>query len=630
MNFRTTKLICFAALACLMQSPLSSAQAASKTEGSGQGDSGTTGSVTSASSSSSGAGSSGPESKSSSGQDEMARALADELLRSRTRLKVKTNPPPYFLSYLVRQVDWFRIIGAVGGIDHIDDDVSRVLDADVRVGDYKFDSTGGEGDIRSMLRSLTGAGLLPLDDNYDAIRHELWLRTDTAYKRAIEALETKKAAQQQRRIEDVPDSMSRVNPVTKIMDAGRITADKEEWKNTVREVSAVFRSYKQVIDSNISFTNRARTRWFVNSEGSSNREGEEAVVVTFSATAESSDGMRVTDSVMRGGNKLSDLPGKEELKMIARQLAERVTAVANAPVVEDYRGPVLFEKAASAELFAQGLAPQLVSRPQTTMRLMGAASAEPIGKRILPTFIQVADDPLLTDFNGRPLKGGWEVDDEGVLARRVSLVENGILKTLCSGRSPGRQVKESNGHWRDGSALPSRLFVTSSKPMPMSAMRQKLLEMGKEEGLKYVYVVRNISSTYTATFGGSAGISSMFGARPFVPTLLYRISVDDGKEELVRGARFANMSQRFWRDIQHAGDDLDVYTVYYPIGPNSTSSSIVVPSILVSELDIERLSRVTNTPMVLPNPFFDKSLNGSFSGKEGSSDTTDRMLYPPG
>lgn len=624
-NKRMNNLIGLTAVACVTQflSPMLSVQAASE----GAGADGATGSFT-ASGASSGASSGAVAETKRSGEDDVARALTDELVRSRTRLKVKNNPPPYFVSYLVRQVNWFRVIGAVGGIDHIDDDASRVLDADVRVGDYKFDSTGGEGDIRSMIRSLTGSGLLPLDDNYDAIRHEVWLRTDTAYKRAIEALETKKAAQQQRRIEDVPDSMSRVKPVTRIMAPGRITADKEDWKNAVRELSSVFRSYKQVIDSNISFTNRARTRWFVNSEGSANREGEEAVVVTFSATAESSDGMRVTDSEMRGANRLSDLPGKEELKAIARQLAERVTAVANAPVVEDYRGPVLFERTASAELFAQGLAPQLVSRPQTTMRLMGAASPEQIGKRILPTFIQVVDDPLSTEFKGKPLKGGWDIDDEGVPAQKVSLVENGILKTLCSGRAPGRQVKESNGHWRDGSALPSRLFITSSKPMGMSALKQKLIEMGKEEGLKHVYIVRNISSSYTATFGGSSGISSMFGARPFVPTLLYRVNVEDGKEELVRGARFANMSQRFWRDIQYAGDDADIYTVYYPIGPNSTSSSIVVPSILVSELDIERLSRVTNTPMVLPNPFFDKSIGRGRNDRRDREE--DQPIYPPG
>ena len=65
----------------------------------------------------------------------------------------------------------------------------RTLRTDVRVGSPQFDNS-------NTSESLFSANIesLPVDDDYAALRRELWLRTDEAYKSAVETLAKKKSA----------------------------------------------------------------------------------------------------------------------------------------------------------------------------------------------------------------------------------------------------------------------------------------------------------------------------------------------------------------------------------------------------------------------------------------------------
>jgi hypothetical protein len=129
----------------------------------------------------------------------------------------------------------------------------------------------------------------------------------------------------------------------------------------------------------------------------------------------------------------------------------------------------------------------------------------------------------------------------------------------------------SNGHGRGGStsaALPSlgNLFITSSEPLDKDALRKKFLESCKARGLKYGYRVETVLQ------------------QRLTPRLLYRVYVDDGHEELVRGAVFNQLDTRTMRsDVTALGSDLTASNFF-----GNTPYSIVVPSVLFSELEIKR------------------------------------------
>src|SRR5205823_4623970 len=133
------------------------------------------------------------------------RAMRDELKRSMSELRLEDEPSPYYIDYEIDDVSTMRVVARLGGL--LDDSVgrSRTLQVDVRVGDYTFDSS------RFVIQNRPGGGgggsaVMPLDDDYEVMRREIWLATDAAYKRAVSIFARKKAAFQNRAgVDAIPD-----------------------------------------------------------------------------------------------------------------------------------------------------------------------------------------------------------------------------------------------------------------------------------------------------------------------------------------------------------------------------------------------------------------------------------------
>ena len=66
----------------------------------------------------------------------------------------------------------------------------------------------------------------------------------------------------------------------------------------------------------------------------------------------------------------------------------------------------------------------------------GQTLTDKVGQSIFPDFITVIDDPTRTEFEGIDLNGHYRVDDEGVKAQTVSIVDKGVLQGFLMGRSP--------------------------------------------------------------------------------------------------------------------------------------------------------------------------------------------------
>lgn len=534
-------------------------------------------------------------------EDIILKALGDELTRSMSGLKLADHKPPYFASYTMKDTQSIRIAASYGAIDTNEQYHTRDIDTDLRCGDYKLDNSYAmRRGLSSIFRSFSG---FPTEDNYDAIRQATWLVTDGAYKRAIEELQSKKALLQTTRVNDLPDSFAKVTPVVKMEDAVTLKTDEKKWTDLIRKLSGILAESRESLSSKADFTHRAQTRYFISSEGSMNREGSDGAIVSLSASAQTPDGMKVSDFAIFAADTEDQLPAGADLEKEARALSERVQALSKASRLEEYSGPVLFEGPAAAEVFAYALAPKLVNPiPVLGMSAVKPGFADKIGRKVLAPFLSVIDDPLATEFKGKPLKGGYTIDEQGVPAQKLNLIENGVLKTLCSGRIPSKQIKESNGHWRSGAACPSRLIISSTKKMTPAQLKEKLIEMGKENGLKHVLIVRRMGSAMSGRMfinplqllGGDTSLPA--------PTVVYKVSVEDGKEELVRNISFAATTQRFWRDIEATGDDEQAYPVLIPVGHNNTTTSLVTPSFIAQELETRPHGHESEKAMFLKKP----------------------------
>ena len=145
-----------------------------------------------------------------SSDDVLFRAMEDELARSLAELKFEGLEKPYFVAYRVDESRSAAAGASLGSLLRSSESHSRNLHVELRVGSYEFDNTNFLGmpsfPGSQMVRAFGGSARLPLDDDYQELRRQIWLVTDAAYKQAVEALAKKRAALQNKtRTDELPD-----------------------------------------------------------------------------------------------------------------------------------------------------------------------------------------------------------------------------------------------------------------------------------------------------------------------------------------------------------------------------------------------------------------------------------------
>jgi hypothetical protein len=479
----------------------------------------------------------------------------------------------------------------------------------LRLGDKELDNTAGGGGILGLPISI-GGGSLVTDDDYDALRYGLWSQTDRAYKRAVESLESARAKLNDLKIEDRPDCFSDARPVVLVEDCAKMDIDANQLQESMRKLSTVVKDFPQIKFSRFYINVRSRTRRFINSEGTLTRTASTGYLVGMSATASCQDGMELHDYDFFAADEMQSLPSQDKMQEAARAMCQRLATLTEAVRAEDYEGPVLFEKQSASELVLAHVPSLVCAKPERFSA--GADDEQVLGKPVLNSSISVVDDAMVKEFQGMPLKGGWKIDFEGVPAVRLNLVENGVLKTLCSTRTPNRAARVSNGHCRGGDPSPGHLFLSTSDKTNLAELRARLVAMGKEQHLPFVLIVRRTVPGFQG--GGLAGLerlisllaTSVGSGSTTGPCQVYRVDVNSGKEELIRGARFQRMPKRGPLDWQLACDDAAPYTVTMPADRSNTSLSLITPSILVKDMEVSKPLHTTQRARYLKNPYFEE------------------------
>ena len=539
------------------------------------------------------------------------KALKDELDRTVNKLKLANHDKPYFAQYKVLESDSIYIDAAYGSLTRSTRSKSRRFYSDIRVGDYTLDSSKGESSLSSLLGSsyLTGGVSLPMDDDYWAIRHEIWLSSDKAYKKAIESFEAKKADLRANPVAERLDDLSKEKPVVFLKPSVTLEMDRKKWEKQVTRLSAIFLKHPEIENGLVDFNYRAANAWLLNNEGFKHRDGQLACELTVSALIRSKDGRPYSDSVVFAGDKPEDLPDFDKMEARVKDLISSLNNVVTAPVAESYCGPVLFSHEAAGVLMNTVLS-KLLAGPQASKSSSRLFKKEhpyinQIGKRVASRIVSVVDDPGAKEFNGSQLFGHFEADDDGVMAQKLTLIENGVLKTFCTSRAPTRGVKGSNGHSGNGVGTTSVLFVSFDPAMSSKQLKKKLLALGKEQGYEDVYLVRrfapklglmSLESSISGLFSGMMGSSSL------TPSEIYKVNVKTGKETLVRGASVTFEPRRVMREIVAGGKKQEATLV---ASKGGRTVSIVSPDLLVRDLDIKEPSKKSRKPPIVPNPLIE-------------------------
>lgn len=556
--------------------------------------------------------------------DPLLKAMKDELERSRT-LQIEALDKPYYIEYNVEDIRSYSVSATLGGILARNSTHIRVPRTRVRVGDYTFDNTNYlYSDVFGGARYDSSE--LPLDDSYLGIRRNFWLSTDRSYKGAVEAITRKRAALKNITQPEMLADFWKAKPVVRVDPIVRMNVSLDQWTERVRNLSTVFASYPEILASTVGFDTNDSTFYLVNTEGAMLRLPDPVATLQIRATAQAPDGMTVRDAVIMPALDQKTLGSDGDLRKVADQVAQRVKALAAAPVGETYSGPVLIEGMAGAQVIAEVLGPNLalprrpIGEPGRPAPFQPSEFEGRIGSRVLPEFLDVVDDPTQKTWNGIPLIGFYEVDYEGITPAPLTLVEKGKLKTVLLGRQPVKNFDASNGRARVPGAYGanavaiSNLFVKSSETVKGAELRAKFLKMIQDRSKPYGIIVRKMDFPTTApgeelrrTFmaasqsGGSRAVS--------VPLLVYRV-YPDGKEELVRGLRFRGLNVRALRDIVAVSEENYAFHYLNTLAPMSMSgggyvapASVVAPSLLFDDLELERPpDDLPKMPVVPPPP----------------------------
>jgi TldD protein len=574
--------------------------------------------------------------------DQTLRAMRDEMARSKTRLELKipgTNQPvrPYYVEYRLLDLDVKEIVAQFGTLLTSAHTRNRFMDVEARVGTYKLDSSNFIGDegFRGFIGSTGSVGI---DRDYDSLRQDLWIATDQAFKEAVETYSRKQAYLSSLARQSDIDDFSKAEPV-KVVDP-LVTPDwsNRNWDQEARETSAALRLFPEIYESRVTYYLVYATEYLLTSEGTEIRTNRTFAAVEAGMNTLAKDGMPLNHLYSVYAPKPADLPNADTVRKGLDVAGSELMALRTSAPAQDYTGPVLFEARAAAPLLAQILGPAMNgSRPPISFQpiveqMLGNLGGKSdwtgrIGARVLPTSVSVIDDPGAKDFHGTPLIGGYSVDDEGVRAQKVTVVENGTLKQLLMSRRPGNDGNESNGHGRSGfltDAKPtmSNLFFTSADTVSPVELKKKFLDVCRAEKLAYCVIVREMDnpslsllhqedfSELLASYGGGAGSGDR------LPLLVFKVFPEDGREEVMRGARIVGVTSRSLRNLAGIGNDNYVYNYMqsqvagfsgtalgaFGSAQGGLPASVVAPSLLFEELEVRGARGEPKRLPLLPAP----------------------------
>lgn len=555
------------------------------------------------------------------GRDAILRAMVDELARAKT-LQLNSLDKPYFITFASDDPEEVIIAASLGGMLSSHRDHNRRVIVRVRVGESKFDNTD------SIFSHEPGGAVLPVDDNYHAIRNQLWLNTDRFYKVAIDDITRKRTALREISDPNKTPDLSSANPVQVIQAVPSLKLDQKHWEQLIQSVSGEFAGYPEIIASSVRMRAISSTFRLVDTDGTIVRVPEELTQIAIRARALAPDRTQVWNHRFLTVLHPSELPSDQELKKTVDAVASETAALAKAPMGEEYSGPVLFEHEAAAQLMAEVLADasRLERRPITPpelanrLRILDSVWQARQGSKVGPDWLTVIDDPAQTRAEGVVLAGQYDVDEEGVQAKRIVLVQNGTLKDFISTRQPGREGQISNGHARlpgqFGAELATfgNVFVQAEGGVSEAQLKAKLLENVKSSNLKYGLIIRRLDFPATAGIDDLRNMMSQLQKTGVsrtltTPLLTYKV-YPDGHEEPVRGLRFKEFSAKDLRDMEAASDRPYVLNYvnngtsfnYADSGTGATTSSVICPSLLFYTVDLDRAQDETGKPPEVPPP----------------------------
>lgn len=529
--------------------------------------------------------------------------MEKEMERYLAIFKKFSLPKVYYLRYRLR----FRKNHSVGATDGVIVSQSKrkqppscSLKMDMRLGNHKFDQTGADGYDWKIYKSLLGVGsTCPAKMTDDLLKKMLWRKTDYAYRVGVGRYWRKRYVRSIKpKLFDKAGDFTR-EPATVYMAplAPRSSFDRKRWASIVKRVSSITKKVPRVIHSKITVSQWEEVVLGVSNDGSKVRLRRFGYSWGMAMSVLAKNKSFLSTSRSGTTHLESELPTEAVLLKKMQEMWTALQAKAKAPEGDPGAGPAIVDPYLAGAIFYDILMVRLEAGRFLKKR-NNRIYAKKKGKRILPSFLSIIDDPTQTHWKKTYLESHYLYDDEWVRARRMTMVQNGILKNFYMSRKPYKKYQRSNGHGRaafgvGGFSRPGTTFVKSTREYSTDDLKKMLLKEMKRQGRRYGYILKR--------FEGYSNVRNMIYT--VKPAFLHQLDAKTGKLTLLKGLRVRTSALQILSGILATGKDYVVFNGSDSEDSGTIKISTVAPSLLIQRLDFTRVQGQEKKNYELPPPF---------------------------
>lgn len=536
-------------------------------------------------------------------------ATVQQELDREMSILAKADPPAYFMGYTVTDTKRSEVTGSNGALLNSQENRSRWLEAQVRVGSYDLDNTHRVGNGQPEQPGSFGEAIA-VEDDPGVLRRAMWRETDMQYRAAAEALikiKTSREVQIQTAEEHAPD-FARETPHVFYGAQATYTLDRKPWEERTRTYTRFFHASPVILNSIATFTAQAQNNYQVSSEGSKLQFGQVRYRLELFIQGKAPDGMDINRYYNFDWTDPAAAPDDKTVLAECGVLQKEMETLVKAPLVEPFAGPAMLTGRASAVFFHEVFGHRAEGFRQKDIN-EGQTFARKVGEQILPTFLSIVDDPTYAKLGSTVLLGNYPFDDEGTKAERVTLVDKGVLRNFEMSRQPLIGFLTSNGHGRRQVGLPpvsrqGNLIVESTRQVTNDELRKMLVAEVKRQGKTFGLLIDDIAGGFTFT---GRGQPQAFQVQPLV---VYKVFTDGRPDELVRGVDIVGTPLVSLTKIMATGDKVEVFNGYCGAESGSVPVAAAAPAMLISEMEVQKKQVSTDRPPILPPPAHDPDARG--------------------
>lgn len=467
----------------------------------------------------------------------------------------------------------------------------RIIGGELRIGDYKL----GCSKVCVFLP-------YPDDHNMDFLKRRIWDFTEMAMYEAFKELNFKVNESIGICSHNLPFTyFSKEKSVQYKGDIAYKSIKCKYWMELLKRVSEEF-IQDDVDDSNITMQHLFEKRIYINSEGTIIIDSGETTQIIMSVDMGSDDNILYNNRKVFNVKNCDLLPSEDQLRLYAKTMIEELRAILKSPQQEAGTYPTIVDGENFGVIVHEAIGHSLeamrsddeVDEEDSSQSL---TFQDKIEQKVAPDFLSIIDDPTLPGSTA-----SYKYDEEGVLAQKVILIKDGILKNYLHSRETAgkmgvrsKKMVKSNGHARSETIkIPtprmSNIIVESSNQVSMNELKKMLIEECKRQNKPYGLILRG-------SLGGFVeGQASYFHTFPRDVFRLY----PDGREELVHGVYLVSTPYQLLENIVTTSGDYQVFSGYCGAESGNVASTQTAPDAFIKSVEFGRIPRTKENTILPP------------------------------